>query len=98
MNRTLIAAAFFAATLAHAGGLFAPGAAQGALQGQANAQWMQMSQAWTNCMNQGGGSSCGPAPQPPQQMQQQQEQPKQTDFRCVQACTSQGNQYGLCMS
>ncbi|MDE2106172.1 MAG: hypothetical protein KGL39_53625, partial [Patescibacteria group bacterium] len=62
--------------------------------GMADQQWMQMSKAWTDCMNRGGGESCGPAPQPPAPPPP----PKQTDYRCVQKCTAEGNMQGLCVS
>ena len=69
----LVVPALFAFSICWAGG-FAPGAAaQGVLDGMAasqqqavNQQWMAMSRAWTNCINQ-GGDSCGPAPTPPGQ-------------------------------
>jgi hypothetical protein len=83
---------------------------QGAQNEQMQQQWMAMSQAWINCMKQGGGASCGPAPEPPPQQIQpppQQYQPqmpkpqfnvKSTDYGCVDRCVARGNQYGLCMS
>ncbi len=75
--KSAVALAFLSAacfTGAAISGVFAPGAAQGAIDGMAasqqqavNQQWMAMSRAWSNCMNQGGGESCGPAPAPPGQ-------------------------------
>lgn len=82
---------------------------QGAQREQEHEQWMAMSQAWIDCMKQGGGASCGPAPEQPQQQYQpvQQYQPPQpkpqfdtrvTDFGCVNKCVASGNMYGLCKS
>lgn len=64
MKRLLMTSFLLFSAFAHAWGL-PPGVAQGINQGMADQQWMQMSKAWTNCMNQGGGESCGPAPQQP---------------------------------
>ena len=75
----------------------APGVWQGANQGMAASQQREMNQVWIDCMKQGGGADCGPAPQ--QQAPQQYQQPvKQTDYRCVQRCTTEGNMYGLCVN
>ena len=83
-----------------------PGAAQGILDGlaasqqqQMNDQWIQMSRAWTNCVNQGGGAACGQAPSPPAQSYtpppQTQYQP-QYDNSCMSLCMNAKYEYASC--
>ncbi len=76
-------------------------AQQSQQQQQINDQWMAMSRAWINCVNQGGGTACGPAPQAPQQYQPAPRQYRQPvpnyDFKCVSDCSAKGYLYQLCL-
>lgn len=96
MKVLLAVALAFASLLAGAGGI-APGTWAGINDALAQQRWAQMSRAWTDCMNRGGGESCGPAPQPAATPQPA-ERRKQTDQACVSRCIGQGYQYGLCES
>lgn len=96
MKAALAIVCCFAPMWALAGG-FAPGTWAGFNDAMAQQRWADMSRAWTNCMNRGGGDSCGPAPEPPAQRQPN-VRPKQTDQTCVSRCLGQGYQYGLCES
>ena len=73
---------------------YAEGTAQGIVDGQNQAAQNNMINAWSKCINDGGGSSCGPAPQ----VNQQPQPPVRTDFRCLSDCTAKGYQYQLCQS
>jgi len=106
MKRLLATGFLLFSAFAGAGG-FAPGVWAGinaSNEQQHNyaidAQWMQMSKAWTDCVNRGGDvSSCGQPPiQPPAQPQYQapvqpQYQP-QPNYSCLSLCQNGKNAQG----
>lgn len=82
MNKYVIAIIIFSISGAAHGWGLAPGMAQGISQGIEDNQQRQMSKAWANCINQGGGAACGQPPAPAYQ-QPAYQPPRQCSSYCM---------------
>ncbi|MBU3562835.1 hypothetical protein [Polynucleobacter sp. Tro8-14-1] len=97
MKKIFIGCLFLLFSNAFAGNLYMGSVLQGTANGQTQAAQVNMMNAWTQCMNNGGGATCGNAPQASQPSPTPQyNQVPQRDYQCFNDCMSHNYTSQLC--